>query len=89
MRFLTPTKQQFSAVSCVNVQALGTQANFRSRRPQLLGNLATPVLFDVLEHMCSLPMLTIEEVEMLLEVVETMRPIVSQPRIAGRRAGRG
>lgn len=80
MRFLKPTRQQFSAVSCREFQTVGSLAKFRLRKPQHLGNLATPVLFEVLKHMCRLPTFTLEDVERLSDVIETMGAIITLPK---------
>lgn len=84
MRFLKPTETRFSSVSCVELQAIGTQARFHARCPEHLGNLATDVLFDLTRHICNLRTTVPEDAERLEEVVETMRTSLVSAR--GRRS---
>jgi hypothetical protein len=83
LMFLKPTRQAFSAVSCVDIQTVGSQRSFQARKPQHLGNLGTNVLLELLEHMCLLETFTLEDVDRLKEVIDAMRSYTSPPEGPG------
>ncbi len=84
LSFLKPTATRLSSVSCANLQAVGSDTQFRSFKPERLGNLATDILIEVLEHICNIGTATGEEIERLSDIIDTMKPALFAQINSGR-----
>lgn len=76
IRFLKPTEKRFSAISCANVQTVGTSDRLQSLKPRLVGNIASDVITKVLEHICNLRTTSTEDAERLADVITTLESIL-------------
>lgn len=73
IRFLKPTPENFSAVSCVDVQTVGSVDAFVGKVPDFRGNVASDVVIDLLDHVCGLRRIEKKLVARLADVRRTFR----------------